>query len=1300
MTNRLRNFATCHSHPQSLDSASTTEAFVKRELELGTGVVTVTDHGSLAACRTVYDLAKKNKIIPVLGLEGYFRDDNCEIFKAAGVPKNDKGTYSNYFKYAHFTVHFLDQAAYNCGVKLLSHAPFERHGQETKPLFNWANLEELAAHNVTMTTGCLIGMVQRHLLDNNDPHMAVKYFEKMLSVVGRERLYIEAFPHVCDRNWVKGVFVSLNEGDKITRLKFHDGKKLKTNVGEITAEDLAKTYTRANNKHELLQAVKDYQTWNEREPAQIVKVERLEDFLPNECRPWAPDGDVQKGCNEFMLRLARKYNVPILIADDSHFAHPEEKPVQDVRLMASGGSWRFYGSYHRQSSEEAFAYFNAKLGTSLKTFEGWVENSHEWASRFKNFKFETKPSLPTKFYPKDTLAHTYKLIEKHGRMDWNNPVYVERLEKEIELLHRNGTIDLLPYFFVGEEACWEYTKAGKLTGPGRGSAAGLLLTYALGITHADPIARGLSLERFITLDRIQSGALPDIDQDLSDRDTLIPWMQSRFGDHCAQISVDTTLKLRSAIKDVARVFSGRVLPEIDAITRRLPDAPQGVSDYNHVFGYTDSGNWHPGIIETDPALREYVATWPSHWTIVSKALGLARQKSRHACGFIIADEAIEKLGIPLCVISETVCTAFTPASVEAMGGVKMDFLVINSLNDLGNAIKLIQSRSGKQAPPEGMKINGKWVPQCRLVVNPSTKEWEDIWDLPEDQTVFKDVSLGKTETVFQFNTPGAVQLLRNFAYRKGADRWSIDSIEAMSAFTALDRPGPLDMYVQNPDEPVCADCKNGKDERGNQCVHGKHNLLVEFARRARGAPGSPEIFEFFNSIFPETHGVMVYQEQLQYAYQYLTGCSGPEAEEFRRNIAKKKMEKVLAAYPAFVERAAEKLGSKDAAEKAWEFFKTWGQYGFNKSHSVCYSIIAYACAYLKHHYPLEWWTSVLRNATKDEINERFWRYCGHLIDLPDVTHSREAFDIVNERIQAPLSLLHGVGDKAHQQLNAGRPYKDIEDFCNRIQAYKEAGATFLTKIEKKEKTNRKTKEKYFEEKEVIKRKLALSALNRGICYTLIISGAMDSLFPADFTTLDMLAAYEEALAKATGKKKIEPVKPEYINVHQLTRYQMRKAILPAYGTPLVPLLVDRKVEGVINEGRRASYHWKQFVPFASLSDLERINMISPFPDEPLKVAVAAYVDEQRKFCYGEGKAKEAVDFTLDVDGGRMKFVKWGSRETGRLSTKFKLEYKGAIVIAILSKYKEGRPFTMEDIVIVQEPLSDGPESSPEKEESK
>lgn len=523
---KFKNFSTCHSHPQSLDSASTPEAFAERELELESGTLTVTDHGSLSAVRKVYDLAKSKKLTPILGLEGYFRDDNCPILIANNIPKNEDGKFSNYSKYQHITLHFQDQAAFECGVRLLSKAEerAERHGSERKPLFDWKALEELGSYNVTATTSCLIGMIQRHLVDNNNFRIAKQYFEKMQAIFKPGNLYAEVFPHVCDRNWVQGVFVTFDDG---TKVKYHTNKKLRTNEAEeLTAEELSIQFGKKGHKHEYLLGVKNYQTWEEfTPPRKIQNAEHIEDFIMNECRPWADDGDLQKGANRAILALAEKYKVPILIGDDSHFAHPEEKIVQDVRL-SQGGSWRFSTSYHRLSSDEAFAYFGSKLDIPQAQFEGWIENTKEWSSRFKDFKFDSVASLPTKFYPTNTLKHVGVLIEKHGRMRWNEEKYTDRLKAEIKLLHKNETIDLLPYFFLAEESCDLYANARELSGPGRGSAAGLLLTYLLGITHVDPLKYELSMDRFLTLDRIRSGKLPDIDLDFPHRELLVGWEES------------------------------------------------------------------------------------------------------------------------------------------------------------------------------------------------------------------------------------------------------------------------------------------------------------------------------------------------------------------------------------------------------------------------------------------------------------------------------------------------------------------------------------------------------------------------------------------------------------------------------------------------------------------------------------------------------------------------------------------------------------------------------------------------------
>lgn len=1312
----MRNYPTVHCHPQSLDSGSTPAAFAERELELGTGVLTVTDHGSMGACFQVYELARAKKLTPVLGLEAYFRDDNCPIFAEAGIPKlhptkknstKDADTtkppdYSHYFKYGHLTMHFLDQRAYEKGIQVLSRAPVEFHGSEAKPLFNWADLEELGSENVIMTSGCLIGMVQRFLLDHNDPKMAQKYYERLRSMVKPGNFMVEVFPHDCSKNWVKGVFVTLAGGDGITKLRFHQDKWLRTDVGELRAHELVDQFAKQQAKrdsenridreaheHAELLAVKNYSTWVEQEPLRIVNVEQIADFLPNECRPWCPNGDVQAGCNRFMTIMARKYGDIVVIGDDSHYAHPDEKIVQDVRLLQGGqDTWRFYGSYHRQSSAESFEHFQKTLGTDLKTFEGWVDNAYAWASRFKDFKLEYKPSLPTSFYPKETLQHTMALIKKHGRMDWNNPVYKERLQRELVLLHKNGVIDLLPYFFIDEEVCSLYESNGLLTGPGRGSAAGLLLTYLLGITHVDPLEFDLSLDRFITLDRIKSGKLPDIDQDLPHRDLLVDpedpakgWLAERFGAHVMQVSTDTMLKLRSTAKDVARMRYGRVPSEVEALTRKFAEAPQGITDKDFVFGYKAGDDWVEGSIHTDKALQEYIKGYAQDWEIVKKALGVTRQKGRHPCAFVIADKPISSF-IPVQRISGVPVTQYTAGSVEAAGAIKMDFLVINSLRDLGNAIRLIQERSGVDIP-ENVILDGKRVPRIRII--PQEGKLLDVWRLyasPWAAPVFRDVSEGQTEGMFQFNTAGAVKWLKHFDYEKSPGVKAIDSLEAMSAFTALDRPGPLNAMVSNPDGD------------------GEHNMLVEFARRARGAEGSEDVLPVFDTLFPETHGVMVYQEQLQKLYQTVTGCTGAAAEEFRSNIAKKKMEKVLKAYDGFIAAATEKMGSKENAQAVWDFIVSWGQYGFNKSHSICYSDIGFACGYLKHHFPLEWWTAVLRNAEKKEINEVFWAYAGHLIDLPDVKLSGPVFEIQNERIRAPLSLLQGVGEGAQAQLAKYAPYTDIEDFCRKMQQHRESRA--VVTMEKKTKT---VKEKRIGangkpmrvdgklvydtrevEIEVEKKKLGSSAVNRKVVYTLIVAGSMDSLFPPNTPFVEQLALFEAALAKATGKKQ-EAVDDRYLKLNQFQRYQMRKSILPAYSANLLVPMLEREVENVVQDEKRIYYrHPKHdWTPFETPKRMEEINTMSPWPDgQAITIAAPVYIEGQRRFQYAGG-TKEAVSFTFDWNGYHFETVKWPERN-GKVSSHFRGDIKGAVAVALLTKYKEDRPFTLEDVVVVQQPL--------------
>jgi len=1276
----LRNFCSPHVHQDSLDSASTPEAFARRELELGTGALVVTDHGTMKATRKVYDLARKDKrfkgrLTPILGIEAYFRDDDCPIFAAAGIPKNKDGKYVDHFKYGHVTLHFCDEAAYKVGSRLLSAADSraEKHGSERKPLFGWKELEELGAQNVTITSGCLIGMVQRHVFEHGRYDLAEAYYSRLRSLARPGQFYVEVFPHVCDRDWDASVNMKFVDG---TEERFSLWKSLKTDKAPggvkkkegYKAKELADAWRRNPEGHGCLRAVMEDRKWVEREtPKQILSVEMKEGFILNECRPWAPGGDIQYGCNQAVMALAAKYGDKILISDDSHFVTPEEKIVQDIRL-SQNGSWRFANAHYRFSSDDAWKYFRDVQHIPEVEFESWVDNSYEWLARFKDFKFSERKTLPTGFYPQDTLRHTIQLIKKHGRM-LNTPEYQQRLRAEINLLHYNGTMDFLPYFFPFEEVVDLYTRNGLVTGPGRGSAAGLLLSYLLGITHVEPLRYGLSMDRFMTLDRIQTGKYPDIDQDLGSRDLLTNpetgWLKKRFGDCYAQISVDTTLKLRSAVKDVARWKraedgkGGFVPPEIEVLTRKFMEPPMGITDLEFVFGYKKEGEdvWVKGSQEYDPALQEYIRLFPEEWKEVSKCLGITRSVGRHACGFIISDEPIANF-IPLTSVSDVVVTQFTAPSVEAAGGLKMDFLQVNSLNDISQTIRLIQDRhggtdhdwSGARSCAEGkvpsIRIAGRQVPLIRVV--PHNGQFLDIWDLPEDQPVFREICEGKTDTVFQFGTPGAKKWLRHFdAVRhvdeKGQAHKGIDSIETLAAFTALDRPGPLDY------------CPPGAG----------HNMLVEFANRAKGREAIGG-FPILDKLFPETYGVITYQEQVQRVFQEIGKTTAIEANNFRVHVSKKLMKEVQADKAIFMKGAPETIGV-DNAELLWSSMETFAQYAFNKSHAVCYVIIGYACAWLKHHYPLEWWTAVLCNADKKEIDEEFWPHCGHLIKNPDINKSTNIFQIEEDGIRAPLSLLQGIGPKAQEELDAGRPFKNIEDFCQKAK-------------------DKKTKSTI----EAGKEKKGRSALHRGIVYKLICSGVMSSLFPAEEAAPEQLYLYEQTVARINCKKNPEPVDEKYSALNPGQRYQLKKGILTAYGEDLRTIFGDARAVGVIKtRDGRFDYAYpakngnREIIPLASAQDSAALQQVSPLPNGGIRWAVAAYVISDERVSYHG--SKKMMKLFLDVQGRRQEFIKWPNKD-GELPLKFSSSITGALVIAIITRFSEGRDATLDDVVVVQEPL--------------
>ncbi|MDE2425753.1 MAG: DNA polymerase III subunit alpha [Elusimicrobia bacterium] len=1220
---KIKNPPSCHVHQGSLDTASLPKNFLKKELELETGCLVTTDHGVLSACRTVYDLAKANNLTPILGIESYIRDDECPILKQFGISKDKDDTYSNYNKYYHLTMHCLNQKAYEKLSTVLSDAWLnrtEKHGSEQKPLFSWKEIEELGSYDITMGSSCLIGIVARHLMNDRED-IAEAHYQKIRSLAKSENFYVELFPNICDKKWEDGVFIELENGEK---LKFYEGKTLKTEDGEIKAIDLVKAFNKGNG-HSFLKGIKNRKLWENKE-GKIVSAVKVSDFMNNECSPNFPNGDIQLYANKFIFNLAKKYKDPIIFSDDSHFSYPDEKIVQDIKLTngITGHSWKFAGSYHRKSGQEAKEYFVDYMGLSQRDFEELIQNSIDWSSRFKDFKFDYKPSIPASFYPKDVMAYAAKIIEDNGRMDWNNPKMVERLKYEINLFTSNGKIDLLPYFFPCQEVLKLYEDNEELTAPGRGSAGGVLLCYLFGITHVNPLKHNLSIDRFLSKDRIEDGRLPDIDMDFPNRDLLVgpkkEYLKERFGEYFAQISTDTQMRIRSSIKDVNRALhNGEVDSYIEKITGKIPYPPQGISDYNYLFGYKDSdGKEIKGIIDTCAPLQEYIKKYPEEFEIVEKCLQICRSKGRHASAFLVADKPVKEF-IPLMKVGDVTVTQYAMGDCESNGGIKLDFLCVNSLSDVGDCLKLIRKKNGIS---KEFFTNGKKIPLVRLI--PFKDKFYDIWDLPEDMNVYRTICDGDTETVFQLDTPSAKRWLKEFDFEVDG-KPSIKSIEGIAAFNALNRPGPLDYFAKNE--------KTGK----------MYNMLQEFAFRLRNSDYKSEI-SLLDDLIPETKGVLIYQEQLMNIYKVLTDCDAKEVNDFRVNIGKKKMEKVLKMKPKFVERASEKIGIKQA-NKVWDMLETFGQYGFCSAHSHTYSYVSYACAFLKYHYPLEWWCSVLKNAKKDEVLDKFWPYCNELVAFPDINLSKDVFDIVGDKIQAPIDLLMGIGPQAHKEICENRPYKDIEDFCAKIIAKKE---------------------------------VARSALNSGVVDKLIISGVADSLFKdKDMTISDKFALFNKTMASLTGKKNIEQVESDILNISKTKLYQYRKSILPIYSEDLTKYISENNhsINNLLNE---------LDLPLLNSNQFKQLMNEELGPTKRISVAIIAYVIEHRNFKFAN-KTMDAISLKLDIGGNIYEFAKW-PRKDNRMSGVPKSDLTGSVIMAVLNRWNIDRPFVLEKVFVIEKAL--------------
>lgn len=1097
----------------------------------------------------LYKTCKELGAKPILGIELYVEPFYADQLRDMWRAEYSKTTTADKLEtkvnkkmageYFHLTVHFKDLWAYQYFCRIsgeMEARAIVKYG-ERKPVCRIADLQGAAGH-ITIGSGCLGGMVQKWLdpLKTHElsrPDLAEQSYLCLKEIAGPGNFFVELFPHHIDKEWKRG------EKDKAGRL---------IKPGE---------------------------------------------FVPICCNKIDPTGDIQRPANRFVLEMARKYNDPVIISLDSHFALPEQKICQDARLGNGEERWKMSFSEHIMTTDECAAELKHTLGVSDKDIEEFVDNSYQFAHAFDDFKMVTskdrwalEPAEP------DFMYKIKAAIDRHGRMDWGNQEMMDRLKHELDILAFNSKMNLVPYLFKVEDIA-NFCRENDILINVRGSAGGSLLMYLLGVSAVNPLKHGLSFARFITPGRIAANTLPDVDIDISTsgRERVLQYLEEKYGDRFCRISTDALIKLKSAIKDAERALLGAVRQETEDLCRRLPNEPQGMDSYELVFGKGEDGNVQPGLIHTNVKLKEYAEANSGIWKMITEMLGIKRQKGIHACGVCIADRPVQEYS-PIIYINGTKATGYSPKSIEAAGLVKYDLLGLNTLDDIqGSMHSIEQAIRSIQSTASAVGI-----------------KWED---LPYDPKCFDEFGLGHTETVFQFDTP---------TVRPGLISIKPRDIEGLAAVTSLYRPGCLD-----------APSDDGR------------TLADVYVARAQGEP-IRYVHPDLESITVNTKGIALFQEQTMEMFKKLANYSDEQAETVRRGIGKKE-KKVLESCMADLKNGCLSRGwNEQQVELLKEQIMASANYSFNKSHAISYAYVAYACMYFKTNYRLHWWKSVLTNATKNELATKFWKYVKDFTKLPDINKSSGEYQIIDDYLMSPLSILNGIGPKAYEQLVKHAPYPNLEHFVR--SHFK--------------KTPKKSKVKGLSTKveELLDQAASRSAVHSGVARKLIAGGVLDSMFTSEQlggseSVGAKLQAFEKMKAFVKDEKE-EAVPEEYIGVTTFGQYLLKKELATVYSDDITALVMGKRGGYQDNTGRW--YMRDRDGRDIPLMTGEEIQRCKDRADEgvgyDLFIGAVAYVNDEKAKLY-KSRTKEATVLFLDIGGVFFEDILWPKYGTDVAQSGFK-----------------------------------------------
>ena len=743
---------------------------------------------------------------------------------------------------------------------------------------------------------------------------------------------------------------------------------------------------------------------------------------------------LQQKVNKVLIELAKEYGIKLICTNDSHFVDQENAEAHDhllclatskdlddpTRMLYSKQEW----FKTREEMNEVFSDVPEALSNTLEILDK-VEvysldhdpimpffpipesfgTEDEWRKKFteeqlyKEFtsdengenqlsEEEGKKKIAKlggydKLYRiKFEADYLAELAYKGAKKRYGDPLsqeVAERIKFELHIMKTMGFPGFPGYFLIVQDFINSARdELGVMVGPGRGSAAGSVVAYCLGITKIDPLKYDLLFERFLNPDRI---SLPDIDTDFDDdgRGKVLKWVEDKYGhENCAHIITYATMATKNSIKDVGRVEKVP-LPISNALCKAIPDRlPDGPNGKATKMNLTNAIKYVPELKDAESSSDKRLSNTIKYAKMLE---GTVRGTGIHACGFIICRDAISS-HVPVSTADDpdfkdtkTNCTQYDGHVIESTGLIKMDFLGLKTLSELKEACENIKRTRGVEVDLDNIPI--------------------------DDAKTYELYQQGRTIGTFQFESPGMQKYLREL---------KPTVFEDLIAMNALYRPGPM-KYI-----PQFIDRKHGREE-------------ITYP------------IPCMEKYLKDTYGITVYQEQVMLLSRQLADFTRGESDALRKAMGKKKIDIVNAMKPKFIEGGKKNGHDPQILEKIWTDWEDFASYAFNKSHAACYSWVAYQTAYLKANYPPEFMAAIM-SRRKDDIKEitKLMDECkamGIATLGPDVNESYQKFGVNHHgEIRFGLAAIKGMGDSVAQAIIDERekngPYKDIFDFAQRV----------------------------------------------------------------------------------------------------------------------------------------------------------------------------------------------------------------------------------------------------------------------------